>query len=105
MLKPDKAVLINNPGICLCQWTSFISVCPIWIKSNWSGKFSNWLLSLLFAVACSFFSSSSFSTAKSHNVIWLSDPAAANTLESVGCHWTLVIDERWCLNDATGVFF
>jgi hypothetical protein len=95
-------VLISNPGICLCQWTSLISVCPIWIKSNWSGRFSTWWL---FVAVDSFFSSSSFSTAKSHNVIWLSDPAAAKTLESVGCHWILVIDEPWCLNDATGVFF
>lgn len=47
--------------------------------------------------------SASFSTDKSHRAIWLSDPADANTAESVGCHSTLVTGSEWCLKMATGV--
>ena len=46
--------------------------------------------------------SSSFSTERSHNVIWWSSPEAANTVLSVGCHSTEVMGPLWCLNIATG---
>ena len=45
--------------------------------------------------------SSSLSTARSHRVIWLSDPEAAKTELSVGDHSTDVIASVWCLNTAT----
>ena len=45
--------------------------------------------------------SSSLSTAKSHNVTWLSEPDAANTELSEGCHSTDVMGAVWCLKTAT----
>ena len=47
--------------------------------------------------------SSSFSTDRSHNVIWWSSPDAANIVLSVGCHSTEVMGPLWCLNIATGI--
>ena len=43
----------------------------------------------------------SLSTAKSNNVTWLSEPDAANTELSEGCHLTDVMGAVWCLNTAT----
>ena len=43
----------------------------------------------------------SLSTAKSHRVIWLSEPDATNTELSVGCHSTDVMGPVWCLKTAT----
>ena len=47
-------------------------------------------------------SCSSFSIARSHNVIWLSEPEAANTELSVASHSTEVMAAVWCLKRATG---
>ena len=56
MLKPLRAVVISTPGSCGCQWSSFISFCPWWIKRSWGGIPSGVSLSV----------AESFSTAKSH---------------------------------------
>merc|ERR1712036_185824 len=94
-LKPLAAVLMITPGICLCQCTSLISVCPMWINNNCGG--------MSFSDGSTF--SAPRSTAKSQMEIWLSDPDAVNTELSVGCHSTDVIGALWCLNVATGVLF
>jgi len=91
---PLDAVLIMSPGICLCQWSSLISVCP-WCMNNSCGGNS-------FTSDSSQSLMLSFSTAKSQSVSWLSSPEAANTVPSVGCHSTEVMCEMWCLNAAIG---
>src|SRR6218665_685116 len=34
MLKSLLAVLMFNPGSCVCQWGSLISSCPWWMKNS-----------------------------------------------------------------------
>ena len=64
----------------------------MWMKSNWGGT-----------SRCRPGPSlvSSLSTARSHRVTWPSEPDAANTEASVGCHSTDVMGAVWCLNIAT----
>ena len=93
MLKPLCAVLSITPDSWVCQWISLTSVCPWWINNNCGGTCGS---SVLWPAA-----SASRSTAKSQNVIWSSEPDAANTDPSVGCHCTDVMGAVWCLNTAT----
>ncbi len=106
-LNPLCAVLIIRPGICGCQWSSFISFWPWCMNSNCGGR-SSVLISLSFSVCsiCAFIAlsaSSSFSTAKSQIVSRSSSPDAANTVESFAFHSTLVMGLVWCFNMPTGL--
>ena len=95
MLNPLCAVLIMTPVSWGCQCTSLMSVCPWWINNNCGGT----------SGSVSSQASFSFSTARSHKVIWSSDPEAPNTVLSEGCHSTDVMGAVWCLNNATGLPF
>ena len=93
-LNPVRAVLTIQPRHCACQCNSLMSFWPWCMKSNCGGTEGS--------SAAPSIASVSRSTAKSHNVNWLSDPDAANTVLSCGCHSTDVIGAVWCLNMATG---
>lgn len=85
-LNESDAVLITMPGIWGCQCNSLTSFCPWWTNSNWGGT------AVMFPSAGPIgASSSSGSTDKSHRVSWSSEPEAAKTEESVGCHSTDVM--------------
>ena len=88
-LKPLAAVLMMTPGICGCQCNSLISCCPWWINNSCGGTSGS--VSVVV----------SLSTAKSHCVNWSSEPEAANTELSVGCHSIDVIGAVWCLKMPT----
>ena len=94
ILKPLWAVLRITPGSCRCQWSSLMSVCPWWINNNCAGTSGS---------PCEEPAvSESRSTPRSHREIWSSEPAAANTELSRGCHSTDVMGAVWCLNRAAG---
>jgi hypothetical protein len=99
-LNPSAAVVRTMPGIWGCQWSSLTSFWPWWTKRSWGGT-SSGLPSGPWASALR--SSSSGSTERSQSVTWSSDPDAAKTDGSVGCHSTDVIGAVCQVKWATGL--
>ena len=100
-LKLSLAVVNTMPGICGWKWSSFTSFCPWCTNSNWGGT-STIPPSELGAWRTIGASSSSRSTDRSQRVAWSSDPEAAKTEGSDGCHSTDVMGAVCQVKWATG---